>query len=78
MNYSLFLLALSFKVLGWQIFLGGVQFVGKKLFNNTGLVIGYLFVLFFTLNKTYNDLFTFQIIVQTLVFISILFWTKRK
>jgi hypothetical protein len=60
---------ISLAVIGYQIFYVVAQITMRAIFNRGILVFTYLCVMFLTYAKTYNGLFIFQTIVQTLVFL---------
>ncbi len=56
---------ISFKVLIYQIGLGGIQVFAQRVGGRIGLIIGYSIVVIWTISKTYEGLFLLQLIVQS-------------
>ncbi len=56
---------ISFKVLIYQLGLGGIQVFGQRAGGRVGLIIGYIIVVIWTLSKTYEGLMILQLIIQS-------------
>ncbi len=59
-------------IIVYQIFFIGVQIICGSLFAKKGLVVSYLFILLWTLSKTFHGLFVLQLVIQTVTFFILL------
>ena len=58
---------ISFKVLIFQLGLGGLQVIGFRLGNKSGLTGAYIVVILWTIFKTSGELMVFQLVVQSVI-----------
>ncbi|MBM3712944.1 MAG: hypothetical protein FJW56_05860 [Actinobacteria bacterium] len=65
-------ITISSKVVLWQLVLGVGQAIGKYFWGMKGLIITALIILLWTLSQTYNELFYFHLIIQSIIFIVLL------
>ncbi len=56
---------LSFKVLIYQLGLGGIQVLAQRAGGRVGLILGYIIVVLWTISKTNDGLMILQLIVQS-------------
>lgn len=56
-------------VILYQIVFGVIQYYAKKIGKKDGLVIAFILIMFWSMTQTYNKLFIFQIIIQSIIFI---------